>query len=224
MRVTAPQGPLDGGENAKIAAYSEHSSELPAKAPAPDDEGLALEEYAEKYLLSESEVWRRIRRGELLGRTQHGRLLIYPPASMAATLADLPPLPNSVQPTRAGAAHDQAGGFLTLSGERSGNPELALLLDHLSLAKEENREILRLTQDSLRQVSQMADQLVQMKDAVITAKDHELEALKQQRDLEQAAWRDQLAARDREIARLQQHSEDLEMLARSMGQEAPSEG
>jgi hypothetical protein len=183
---------------------------------------MPIEDYAEKFLLSETEIWRRIRHGELLGRTHQGRLLIYAPSSIEATLADLPPLPGQTpSPTRVGATQERSGAdFLGLSGERSSSPELALLLDHLSLAKEENREILRLTDQSMKRVCEMSDALIQMKDAVIVSKDTELLAVRQQRDTEVASLEAKLAASDMEIRRLRQQSEDLEMLARTMAQQA----
>ena len=219
MRETTSQSSLDSGKNPQSNHDSQQDQGLASSAA---DDGMPIEDYAEKFLLSETEIWRRIRHGELLGRTHQGRLLIYPPSSIEATLADLPPLPDRTPiPSRVGATHERSGGdFLGLSGERSSTPELALLLDHLSLAKEENREILRLTDQSMKRVCEMSEALIQMKDAVIVSKDTELLAVRQQRDTEVASLEAKLAASDMEIRRLRQQSEDLEMLARTMAQQA----
>ena len=219
MRETTSQSSLDFGKNPQSNHDSQQDQGLASSAA---DDGMPIEDYAEKFLLSETEIWRRIRHGELLGRTHQGRLLIYPPSSIEATLADLPPLPGQTpSPTRVGATQERSGAdFLGLSGERSSSPELALLLDHLSLAKEENREILRLTDQSMKRVCEMSDALIQMKDAVIVSKDTELLAVRQQRDTEVASLEAKLAASDMEIRRLRQQSEDLEMLARTMAQQA----
>ena len=192
------------------------------------DEGLTLEEYAKNCDLTEAEVWRRLRRGELVGRSQKGRLVIFKstgaPGAVSAgeplpsraheaarDLVDLPPLPG-IGPERAGAESDgrQGGAYLTLSGERSPSPELALLLDHLSLAKEENREILKMTQESIRKVTELSDTIVGMKDCVIESKETQIMAL-----------REQLAARDHELKKLRQQNEDLEMLARAVAASTP---
>lgn len=210
--------------------------------------GLSIEDYAKKHDLSEAEVWRMLRRGELLGRTQQGHLLVFgsaadaangaaatppppqpepapatPPPAAAASggpapeariddLSFLPPLPGIDGDQLHGRSGASAGGsFLALSGERASSPELALLLDHLSLAKEENREILRMTQDSIKKISDMSDAMLEMKDRVIDARETELLALKEQ-----------LAQRDAEMKKLRQQNEDLEMLARTMAAaEAP---
>jgi hypothetical protein len=218
-------------------------------ADAASADGLTIEDYAAKYSLTDAEVWRRLRRGELVGRTVRGRLIIFVPPEAGAgqrgflthlealdgatvfapaplpaspeaapsdegpDLSFLPPLPDLEAPSagtgRAGAAVGPAGaaagGFLTLTGERTSAPEMALLLDHLSLAKEENREILRMTQESIRKVTELSDTIVEMKDTVIEAKEAEVLAL-----------REQLAARESEIRRLRQQNEDLETLARAM--------
>lgn len=201
-----------------------------ATSASPRLKGLSIEEYATKHELSEAEVWRMLRRGEVVGRTQEGHLLVFESAAQApapealsvpapepklppgptpdATIDDLtflPPLPSEdgkVTLARSGAS---AGEYLTLSGERASSPELALLLDHLSLAKEENREILRMAQDSIKKVTEMSDAMLEMKDRVIDARETELLALKEQ-----------LAQRDTEMKKLRQQNEDLEMLAHTM--------
>ena len=188
-------------------------------ATAATADGLCIEDYAAALGLAEVEVWRRLRRGELVGRTRQGRLLIYAspsedtlsvpepipppvPGTEGVDLSFLPPLPEA--DGRPGATGSDSA-FLTLAGRSSQSPELTLLLDHLSLAKEENREILRMTQDSIRKVSELSGALVEMKNTVIEAKEAEILAL-----------REQLEARDLEIRRLAQVNEDLEMLARTI--------
>ncbi len=190
----------------------------PASAAGPDaEDGLPLEEFARKAGLAEAEVWKRLRRGELVGRTERGRLFVYATGAAAESAqatfgswlekagTELPPLPGTNGATAAGG--DKEGGFLSLAGERTGAPELALLLDHLSLAKEENREILRLTQESIRKVTELTDKIVVMKDQVIDAKEAQIMALQQQ-----------LAAKGEELRRTAQANEDLEMLARTMAE------
>ncbi|MBM4252200.1 MAG: hypothetical protein FJ146_09535 [Deltaproteobacteria bacterium] len=219
MREAASKGQLETGDMRLEVPEEQSSQGLPDFS---GDEGMPLDAYAERHLLSVDEVWQKIRRGELLGRMQQGRLLIFSPETSEHPFADLPPLPGSSDPgTRAaGTAERNGSDYLSLSGERGQTPELALLLDHLSLAKEENREILKLTEQSMQRVCAMSEQLVQMKDAVIQAKDAELAALKAQREMETTQLREQLQAREHEIRRLRQHSEDLEMLARTMASQA----
>lgn len=91
--------------------------------------------------------------------------------------------------------------------ESATSTEVALLLDHLSLAKEENREILRLTQDSIAKISQMAETMMAMKDEILKQKSEEVERLNR-------------VLRDREqtISHLKQEVEDFTILTRSLGE------
>ena len=224
---------------AKDPAISKQSQHVAADGGDPSWDGLPLEDYAREAALSEAEVWKRLRRGDLIGRTQRGRLFVYareaavPPehpvsagapsqnsGTFGAWVTDnasraalgepaggtLPPLPAGGDTARQGAA---GGGFMALTGERTSSPEMALLLDHLSLAKEENREILRLTQHSIQKVTELTDKIVEMKDTVIEAKDAQILALMQQLD-----------AKEERIKKLAGQNEDLEMLARTLADEA----
>ena len=200
--MTASIGRQNAGEQSKEPHIRQRNEGVEGNL---EDPGLTVPAYAQQHLLSETEVWRRLRRGQLVGRSTGGQLLIYQAASSLTAASELPPLPLEVEAgARAGAANEGAA-FLSLSGDRGQAPELALLLDHLSLAKEENREILRMTQDSIRQISRMSEQIAHMKDEVIAGKNAEL-----------AALQEKLAIQGAEIRRLQQHSEDLEMLARTL--------
>lgn len=130
-------------------------------------------------------------------------------ASIGATQYDQPEFfEDSIAPASAppqGETSAPAQKFLTFSGDRSAHPEVALLLDHLSLAKEENREILRLTQDAMQRVSNMTDQLVKLKDELLSTKDQQLTQM-----------HEIVKAREAEILRLKRQNEDLETLARTL--------
>jgi hypothetical protein len=235
---------------------------------------LSLKEFAETHGLSESEVWRRIKRGELAGRPQDGELRIGAPSptinasvgkrtrrqeesdetvrmgtarserrsqhshltyehadkpyeksrpapttpglAKKSTLPPVPPAEPSLESTLESTARDEERkGALsnwptpTEGGDTSQpSTELALLIDHLSLSKDENREILRLAQESIRKITELSDTLVAMKDAVIEAKSTQIDSLK-----------GLLALRDKEIKTLQKSNEDLEILARTVSRQ-----
>lgn len=174
------------------------TSKQTQRAGAVAAQGEPLGEFARRHGLSEGEVWRRLRSGELLGRSERGQLMILDETRTDLDHAALPPLPGEASlPAQA----------LTLSSETQASSEVALLLDHLSLAKEENREILKMTQDAIRRVTELTDSIVAMKNAVIEAKDSQIDAL-----------REQVAARDERIQQLLQKHEDLEMLARALAE------
>ncbi len=205
----------------KELAPQEYLSEL---------DGLSIEDYAQRQGMTTDEVWNRLRRGQLVGRTSRGKVLVYESISAAALAVpglgspggatgsaqgtsfrsssdgDLPPLEfgASGHLTERSSTHSSSMVSMDLAGPQS--TELALLLDHLSLAKEENREIIRLTQDTLTKLSSMTDAVVQMKDEVIKSKDIQL-----------AEFQHALAEKERNISQLRQEKEDLEILNRTLG-------
>lgn len=149
------------------------------------NEGLTLNQYCEMNEISPSSVWQKIRQGELVSRTIGGRLKIFgnesvstvSPRVFGATAKDssanfLPDLPN-VSPIRQGIETEANSLAVQPSSisiyEQSDNSDLALLIDHLSLAKEENKEILRMTQDSIRKITEMSEQLLESKEQVVDA-------------------------------------------------------
>ena len=204
--------------------------ELP---PQVAEDGISLSEYAANSGISEAEVWRRIKRGEIVAQPLHGKLLIWnerpkesnPPVDRISDLAHaddsqpsqsptsakplmnaLPPIPedseNETSTLRTTAYSMQESFPLTKSGAGIPSTELALIIDHLSLAKDENRDILRLTQDSIRKITELSDVLIATKNELIEAKNSQIEALK-----EKLAWR------EKEISNLKKANEDLEILA-----------
>ena len=57
--------------------------------------------------------------------------------------------------------------------------EIALLLDHLSLAKEENREILKLTNAAMSQIKSVNEMVISSKDELIHLLSEKIERLNQ---------------------------------------------
>lgn len=102
------------------------------------------------------------------------------------------------KPLDRGGASSSPGGMST---------EVALLLDHLSLAKEENREILRLTQDSINRITHMAETMMAMKDEILSQRTEEVAGLKKL-----------VTDREQVINRLNQEVEDFAILTKSLGE------
>ena len=172
-------------------------------AVTDDIDGLELCEAATMLGISVEEVWRRIRNGVLLARTEKGKVLVYTDIVMGGAENDLPPPPESSLPklsygTAADLAYEMPRAELTVP---QNNQEIALLIDHLSLAKEENREILRLTQDSMARLSQMTDAMMEMKDAIIASKEEQMSILKER-----------LAEESANLLRALKEKEDLQTL------------
>ena len=233
INVTGPSSPgipnepsLSGtGSPANFETYAQASGDLSPNAVTMDSfEGLPVESYAERRGISTDQVWEKLRCGELVGRTSRGKVLVYESIGAAAMAVpavqegskpaqdgDLPPVEFGGIPAGNSEVDTPQQSLVSMEshGALQSSTELALLLDHLSLAKEENREILRLTQDTLTRLSSMTDAVVQMKDEVIKSKDVQL-----------AELRRSIAEKEENISKLRQEKEDLEMLNRTLGQAA----
>jgi hypothetical protein len=193
-------------------SQSEPVFDGPAAIPAPSapgtgtEDGLQVEDYAHMSGMPVREVWRLVREGKLLSRSEQGKVFVYP-AETVDSWDGLPPIPRASEGP--GIERSSGDGHVQLipaaSSSLAQTTEFALFVDHLSLAKEENREILRLTQAALNKVTSLSDELVKMKDQVITAKDAQIEAL-------QSA----LAAAKKDLSATKQANEDLETLARTL--------
>lgn len=195
-----------------------------------DDEihGLELREYSRKFNLETSEVWKKIRRGELVARTENGFIYVYghsvPDHSLSdftnetgqlqksptdannvfprGDLDELPPLPMEIN----------TDASETRYLEDSSSPTVALLLDHLALAKEENRKVLAFTQDAIIRITKMSDTIVDMKDSLINEKEKLLKVQEQKIN----SLNSQLNLEKNNNLNLHQNIEDLEMLAESL--------
>jgi hypothetical protein len=170
-------------------------------------DGLELGAAAHILSVSIDELWRRIKNGQLLARTVRGKVFVYTDLPAEISGGGLPPVPTAdliveTAPSTATAIAPVEPSFLT---HTPGNQEWALLLDHLSLAKEENREILRLTQDSMSRLTQMTDSILEMKDSIIASKEEQL-----------AIMKERLAQKESELGRALKEKENLETLTQAL--------
>lgn len=197
---------------------SENTPELFVGRSSDDDDidGMELSKAARHLGVSIDEIWRRVRNGKLVARTNRGQVMVYTDASTVVTMEGLPPLPNSNVPewTKSASNRDDSKSVdteynqISVLGERvssSDRQEVALLIDHLSLAKEENREILRLTHESMSRLSEMTDKMLDMKDSIISSKDEQMQILKQR-----------LAEQTEQLRQVLREKEDLETLTEAL--------
>ncbi len=213
----------------------------------PPRHGIDISTYCELNSSSKSEVWQRVRRGELLAKHSGGMLWIIDPslptepeldfdenivpATETATSVPrsngaesvsfdtprpaLPPTPS----LQVGSSSSEAG-----SAPSRDSVELALLIDHLSLAKDENREILKMAQESLERISSMAERVVASKEQLIREKDMRLNEQSnmlstQTEQIELLKVR--LQSQERDMLKLRREVEDLEILSRSLTEDSP---
>jgi chemotaxis protein histidine kinase CheA len=158
--------------------------------------GVEIHEYAKNANIGVDAVWDLIKRGELVVRNVHGRLMICDDPETVALIT----IPEQKEKKRDGMIP-----LLSLEPGAASTPELAVLLDHLSLAREENREVLRMSQESLERISTLADQLLAAKNELIKKKDEELIHVRQE-----------LNSQQREAGSLRREMEDLRMLVATL--------
>jgi len=197
---------------------SENTPELFVGRSSDDDDidGMELSKAARHLGVSIDEIWRRVRNGKLVARTDRGQVMVYTDASTVVTMEGLPTLPNSTarEWTKSASNSDDSKlvdteyNQISVLSERvssSDRQEVALLIDHLSLAKEENREILRLTHESMSRLSEMTDKMLDMKDSIISSKDEQMQILKQR-----------LAEQTEQLRQVLREKEDLETLTEAL--------
>jgi hypothetical protein len=156
-----------------------------------------LENFCKNANRAPIDVWEDIRAGRIEAREIGGEVfIIVQNKRMIGAEFDPEELPSLWREDR---------HFLSLSGSSGKNPEVALLIDHLSLAKEENREILSFAQKSLEQVREITNQIVNAKDELLRAKDEKIVLLESQ-----------LSELDSTFKQLSQEKEDLEMLTKAL--------
>jgi hypothetical protein len=178
-----------------------------------DIDGMELNAAAQTLKISIDELWRRIKNGKLIARTVLGKVFVYTdiPKSHFSPDAPLPPTqefsPETLPIERSFATTEShtVESHTLAHLQNPGNQEWALLLDHLSLAKEENREILRLTQDSMSKLTQMTESILSMKDSIIASKEEQLSILKER-----------LAVKEIELGRALKERENLETLTKAL--------
>jgi hypothetical protein len=180
-------------------------------------DGLELSKAAQVLGISIDEIWKRIRNGLLIARTTKGQVLVYTDMTEILAHEGLPPPPTTTLVSASdvmnfGETQRSPQGTVRVLNvmtpavtSASSSQELALLIDHLSLAKDENREILRLTQDSMARLTHMTDAILEMKDAVIATKEEQVAILKQR-----------LSAQSADLIQALKDKEDLETLTQAL--------
>jgi hypothetical protein len=205
----------------------------------PPRQGIDISSYCEQNHSSKSEIWQKVRRGELLAKHSGGMLWIIDPSlptepelefDESAIESDHKTLPSgSTNSTKSEGSVGFDSGLPPIpSGtaqneSSSGNPresvELALLIDHLSLAKDENREILKMAQESLERISSMAERVVSTKEQLIKEKEVRLneqsDMLSTQRE-QIELLKVRLQSQEQDMLKLRREVENLEILSRSL--------
>lgn len=219
--VTSSRDLLHRGVGNTLAPVVESDEVSVFVGPSTEDDdidGLELSQAARQLGVSVDEVWRRIRNGALVARTSLGKVHVYTDATQINDIEGLPPLPKPslISTSTDGALNLDPQGIeasletgLTTSLrdnlDSTQRQEVALLIDHLSLAKEENREILRLTHDSMARLTEMTDKILEMKDSIIASKEEQMSLMKQR-----------FSEQSEELLKALREKEDLETLTQAL--------
>lgn len=177
-------------------------------------DGLDIESAARSLGVAEDDVWRRIRNGQLIARTSRGKVYVYTDESNSLASETVEPSVLPPPPTD----DDEPDVFLSRVSDVdnyqppshalvASNHEVSALLEHLNLAKEENREILRFSTESMQRMSELSDAMLKMKEDVIQAREEQLELLSQQ-----------LKEREGKLRQLTREKENLETVAKFIDQ------
>lgn len=191
-----------------------------------DFDGMTIDQASIAMDIGIDELWSKVKSGQLLARTLAGEVRIYSSIEKSnddiAKLANLPAPPlKEIQSTEIQSSEVQFDptvivATMTHSNEdhhgsqNSSKGELAAIVHHLNLAKEENREILKLTSESMSRLTQMTDAVINMKDELIIAREAQLQELQSE-----------LKAQDEQIRNLLREKENLETLAQNLSQLTP---
>ena len=183
------------------------------------DSVLKLEDYAKFMDLTEQAVWLMVRSGNLYSRYRDDQLYVSesPIAELPVPVAK-PSEAMKLKNTDLESQFDQKLEHfetsqrlvkeLVIRNTEQPSDEIALLIDHLSLSKEENREVLNLAKQSIAQMTEMTEKVVAMKDTLIASKQKQIELLEEKLNLE-----------SEKINKLKQNIEDMEMLTRTLAGE-----
>ena len=170
---------------------------------------LPILEYAEQMQISQAQIWDRVRQGKISARVVEGEVMIQSEKNRKKSNN------NKKEKNRPGASSQWNPPEIAMDSlppiqettqlEPDQGSELALLIDHLSIAREECKESLSLARKTVESVKSMSEQLLAAKDQTIESLRHDLKDFEEDKHkLEK-----QLAEKLREI-------EDLKMLVGSM--------
>jgi hypothetical protein len=202
----------------QFAVPVELASELKEQFVA-QEQLATIEEYAATHEKTNDQVWRMIRSGELPATYCQGKLMIADPNNALALEAlEDSWKPRNLPVVRSGAStSDSTRATLPDTSDIANfaNNELALLIDHLSLAKDENREVLKVAQDSIQRISEIAEKLASSKDRLLSERESRLTEQSHCISAQNQTISDlksQLNISDDESLELKKSIEDLEIL------------
>lgn len=203
-------------QNTEISALNANDEKM---------DGVELNAYAEKEDLSIHEVWEQIKSGELVARISDTKIYVYKSEEInneknipgvkdtlvgASYAGHLPPLPifseDELDTLNLEVSYTSQENLLPQTTNQS--VELSLLLDHLSLAKEEQRDLIKMTQNTIDRISKMTELALESKVELLNHRNQRIE------ELESLLRQNEVT-----ISKLKQEVEDLEILNRQLSEE-----
>ncbi|MBF0442878.1 MAG: hypothetical protein HQK54_13310 [Oligoflexales bacterium] len=189
-----------------------------------ENDCIDIESYAASTKKSRKEIWNQIKTGEIPGKCILGKIFIYPkgegtnqeqyvfhndphinPFTIAPLrtndinqkkdIADI-----SLNETEANKIN-RAENNIHKNEETQKTSEMALLIDLLSLSKEENKELMRITSESITSIDEATKKAMSAKDDLLKSKDLQIENFK-----------NIIVQNEKTISKLNQEIEDLNIL------------
>ncbi|MCX6117591.1 MAG: hypothetical protein NT027_08625 [Proteobacteria bacterium] len=190
-------------------------------------DGVEINQAAVDLNISIDDIWKRIRNGQLVARTHRGKVYVYSDYEKSRQLNSeqpevLPPLPSEMLDTIESynfsssdlatsevQSQDLSVHFDPNHEDQDYKQNVALMIHHLNLAKEENRDIIRFTTEAMTKLTQMSDAMIKLKDSLIISKDEALEEMTRQVNQSSA-----------ELQRLARENEKLATVAKFLENDA----
>lgn len=156
---------------------------------AEDGEAIPLERFAAERSVPRELVWSQIQAGRLRARVKNGVVYIMQQVNEDAPIEIESPLEPvaTIEPIR--------------SPDHLSSVDLKALLEHLTAAKAEQKELAQLTRTTIEQIRFMSSELVAFKDRLLTEKEAKISQLE-----------DQVAQLEKETRALRRSQEDMETL------------
>lgn len=170
-----------------------------AVADQPEDL-IPLERYASDRGLPRELVWSQIQAGRLRVRVRSGTIFILHQIDESAEVN----LPSpSLKPDA--EANVETVAAVIVEKENPPSIDLKTLLDHLTAAKEEQKELAQLTRTTIEQIRSMSSELVAFKDRMLSEKEAKISSLEER-----------IQRLHDETQTLKKANEDLETLVRTI--------
>lgn len=197
--------------------------------------GLDINEYSNKYNISPQQVWKDIKTGKLVARSERGKIFVY-----GNSIPEYNNDTNIIQTNNHVNTHNNVQNFMytsendiqrlnlpplnnlftdfntsitTQTNSKNNNTmslPIKIFTEHLNLAKDQQKNLIQLTQNYINTLTQMTEKIISLKDQHINEQSQKINL--QQKENEQL--QSTITQLEKENSILKQKIEDLEILTK----------